>query len=71
MRASDCGGATCQQFGGITREQSDVADGMGFDLRQNLGHAVDIGFAADETGRGKSARFRDQMFAAAENRFPV
>ncbi len=39
---------------------------MGFDLRQDLGHAVDIGFAADEAGRGKGSRFRDQMFAAAE-----
>ena len=42
---------------------------MGFDLRQDLGHAVDIGLAADEAGIGKGARFRDQMLAAAESDF--
>ena len=59
----------CQQFGGIAREQPDVADAVGFDLRQDLGHAVDIGLAADEAGARKGARFRDQMLAAAESDF--
>src|SRR6266852_1045951 len=42
---------------------------MRFDLRQNLGHAVDVGLAADEAGFRKGERFRDQMFAAAEADF--
>src|ERR1700682_2069943 len=42
---------------------------MGFDLRQDLGHAVDIGFAADEADPWKGAGFGDQMFAAAESDF--
>ena len=42
---------------------------VGFDLRQDLRHAVDIGLAADEAGIGKGARFRDQMLAAAESDF--
>jgi hypothetical protein len=42
---------------------------MGFDLRQDLRHAIDVGFAADEPDLGKEARFRDQMFAAAESDF--
>jgi hypothetical protein len=42
---------------------------MGFDLRQDLRHAVDVGLAADEAGMGKGARFRDQMLAAAEADF--
>ncbi len=56
-----------QQFGGIAREQPDVADVVGFDLRQDLRHAVDVGLAADEAEIGKGERFGDQMFAAAES----
>src|ERR1700682_394459 len=59
----------CQQLGGVAREQPDVADGMGLDLRQDLGHAVDIGFAANEADLWKGAGFGDQMFAAAESDF--
>src|SRR3981081_1746212 len=58
-----------QQFRGVAREQPDVADGMGFDLRQDLGHAVDVGFAADEADIWKGAGFSDQMLAAAESNF--
>ena len=58
-----------QQFGGIAREQPDVADLLGLDLRQDLGHAVDIGLAADEPGIRKGACFRDQMLAATEPDF--
>src|SRR5258708_19220758 len=42
---------------------------MDVDLRQDLGHAVDVGLATDEHEIGKGARFRDQMFAAAEPNF--
>ena len=38
----------------------------GLDLGQDLRHAVDVRLAADEARSGKSARLRDQMFAAAE-----
>ncbi len=55
-----------QQLGGIAGEQADVADVGGLDLREDLCHAVDIGFAADEAGRGEVLRFRRQMLAAAE-----
>src|SRR5260370_39132920 len=58
-----------QKLGGIAGEQADVADVMGLDLSQDLGHAVDIGFAANKTRVRKCARFRDQMFAAAESDF--
>ena len=58
-----------QQFGGIAGEQPDIADVVGFDLRQDLGHAVDIRLAADEADLRKSARFRDQVFAAAKTDF--
>src|SRR5258708_4064243 len=58
-----------QQFGGIAGEQPYVAGVMGFDLRQNLCHAVDVGLAADKADIWKGARFRDQMFAAAESDF--
>jgi hypothetical protein len=58
-----------QQFGGIAREQPDIADGMGLDLRQNFRHAVDVGLAADEARRREGARLRDQMFAATESDF--
>ena len=56
-------------LGGIAGKQPDVADVMGFDLRQDLGHAVDIGLAADEARIWKGAALRDQMFAAAEADF--
>src|SRR5258708_32012941 len=42
---------------------------MDVDLRQDLGHAVDVGLATDEPEMGKGARFRDQMFAAGESNF--
>ena len=69
IRASECCRRPGQQFGGVAGEQPDIADVMGLDLRQDLRHAVDIGFAADEAGVGKGARFRDQMLAAAESDF--
>src|ERR1700709_272140 len=59
----------CQQFGGVAREQPDIADVMRFDLSQNLRHAVDIGFAADEAGCWESTRFGDQMLASAKSDF--
>ena len=59
----------CQQFGGVAREQPDVADVVRLDLRQDFRHTVDIGLAADEARLRKSLRFRDQMFAAAESDF--
>jgi hypothetical protein len=55
-----------QQFGGIAGKQPDVADVMGFDLRQDLRHAVDVGLASDEARVRKGARFGDQMLAAAK-----
>src|SRR6478672_12369352 len=58
-----------QQLGGIAGEQPDVADVMRLDLRQDLRHAVYVGLAADEADLGKGARFRDQVFAAAESDF--
>ena len=58
-----------QQFGGIAGKQPDVVDLSGFDQREDFRHAVDIGFAADEAGIGKGARFRDQMLAAAKSDF--
>ena len=58
-----------QQFGGIAREQPDIADIVRLDLRQDLGHAVDVGLAADEAGVRKGLRLGDQMFAAAESDF--
>src|SRR5260221_751365 len=58
-----------QKLGGIAGEQAYVADVMGLDLGQDLSHAVDIGFAANKTRVRKCARFRDQMFAAAESDF--
>src|SRR5258708_37924985 len=58
-----------QKLGGTAGEPADVADVMGLDLSQDLGHAVDIGFAANKTRVRKCARFRDQMFAAAESDF--
>jgi hypothetical protein len=48
----------CQQLGGIACEQPDVADGMRFDLRQNLGHAVDVGLAAMKPGLGGASAIR-------------
>ena len=57
------------QFGGIAREQPDVADVVRLDLRQDLRHAVDVGLAADEAGIRKGERFGDQMLAAAEPDF--
>jgi hypothetical protein len=42
---------------------------MRLDLRQNLRHAVDVGLATDEADPGKGARFRNQVFAAAESDF--
>jgi len=59
----------CQQFGGISCEQADVADIVRLDPGQDLGHAVDIRLAADEADLRKSARFRDQVFAAAKTDF--
>ena len=58
-----------QQLGRITGEQPDVADVVDLNLRQYLRHAVDVRLAADEAGIRKGARFRDQMFAAAESDF--
>jgi len=58
-----------QQFGGIAREQFDVADVVRFDLGEDLCHAVDIGFAADEADMRKAQRLRDQMLAAAKSDF--
>ena len=66
IRASECGGAHVSNFRGIAGEQPDVGDVVGFDLRQDLRHAVDIGLAADEPDIGKSLCLGDQMFAAAE-----
>ena len=57
------------QFGGVAREQPDVADIVRLDLRQDFRHAVDVGLAADEAGIGKGERFGDQMLAAAEPDF--
>ena len=59
----------CQQFRGVAREQPDVADAMGFDLRQDLCHAVDVRLAADEAGIRKGTGFGDQMLAAAKSDF--
>src|SRR3984885_8233393 len=59
----------CQQLSGVAREQPDITDVMGFDLRQYLRHAVDVRLAADEAGLRKRTRFRDQMLAAAESDF--
>jgi len=58
-----------QEFGGVAREQPDVADVVGLDLGQDLGHAVDIGLAADEADIREGKRFGDQMLAAAEPDF--
>ena len=58
-----------QQLRGIAGEQADVWGSVGLDLRQDFRHAVDIGFAADEAGVGKGARFRDQMLAATKSDF--
>ena len=69
IRASECGGAHASSSAGIAREQPDIADVMGLDLCQDLRHAVDIRFAADEAGVGKGAGFRHQMLAAAESDF--
>ena len=55
-----------QQLGGVAGKQPDVANAAGLDLRQDLGHAVDVGLAADEAGLGMSLGLRDQMLAAAE-----
>jgi len=40
---------------------------VGFDQDQDLRHAVDVRFAADEAGIRKGARFRGKMLAAAES----
>ena len=58
-----------QQFGGVAGVEPDIADVVGFDLRQDLRHAVDIGLAADEPDLGKCLRFGDQMLAAAKSDF--
>ena len=57
------------EVGGIAREQPDVADIVGLDLRQDFRHAVDVGLAADEAGVRKGQRFGDQMLAATEADF--
>src|ERR1700742_1605036 len=59
----------CQQFAVIAGEQPDIADIVGFDLRQDFRHAVDIGLAADEAEIRKRACFRDQVLAAADYAF--
>ncbi|MEY9405744.1 uncharacterized protein (DUF2336 family) [Bradyrhizobium ottawaense] len=61
-----CLGQPGQQLGGIACEQTDVADVGGLDLREDLGHAVDIGLAADEACRGEALCLGRQMLAAAE-----
>jgi len=58
-----------QQFAGIAREQPDIADVMGLDLRQDLRHAVDVRLAADEAGIWKGTGFGDQMLAAPKSDF--
>ena len=58
-----------QQLGGVAREQSDVADAVRLDLRQDLRHAVDVGLAADEACLRIRLRLGDQMFAAAKSDF--
>ena len=63
-RAGRCPG---QQFGGVAGKQADIADVVGFDLGQDLRHAVDVRFAADEAEIWKGERLRHQMFAAAES----
>src|ERR1700709_847701 len=40
---------------------------MDLDLRQDLGHAVDIRLAADEAGRREGVRFSREVLAAAES----
>ena len=52
-----------------TPAQPDISDVVDLNLRQDLGHAVDVRLAADEAAIRKSARFRDQMFAAPESDF--
>jgi hypothetical protein len=39
---------------------------VGFDLGQDLGHAVDVGFATEKSAGRKGQRLLDQMFAAAK-----
>src|SRR5258707_12411746 len=58
-----------QQLDGIAGEEPDIADVARLDLRQDLSHAVDVGLATDEGDLGEGARFRDQVFAAAESDF--
>src|SRR3954452_8492410 len=58
-----------QQFCGVAGEQTNVPDIMGFDLRHDLRHAVDVGLATDEAALRKRARFCDQVLAAAEPDF--
>src|SRR5260370_8152933 len=58
-----------QQLGGVAGEEPDIADVVRLYLRQDLRHAVDVGLATDEADLGGGARFRDQVFAAAESDF--
>src|SRR5947208_7552289 len=58
-----------QQLSGFAGEEPDVADVMRLDLCQDLRHAVDVRLATDEADFGEGARFRDQVFAAAESDF--
>jgi hypothetical protein len=58
-----------EKLGGVASEQADVAEIVGFDLREDLGHAVDIRLAADEARAAKVGRFRRKMLAAAEADF--
>ena len=60
-----------QQFGGVAGEQADIADVVGLDLRQDLRHAVDIGFAADEAGVGKGAALPRPDARRRRIRFPA
>ena len=49
--------------------QTQVAQAVGLDRSQRLGHAVEERLAAEKAGAGVAQRLGDQMLAAAEADF--
>ena len=58
-----------EQLHGIVIVQPDGVDTLFFDQQNQLGHAVDEGFAAEMADIGMQARIVDQMLAAAKADF--